>query len=267
MTAKLLLYLGTMLLIGGVAARQIVTPVHPRVRQLLLGLLLLSMGACWSVYGVLAQLEMLNITDTLDYLTRVQAGRAVLIMLIGACLLLAAHLSRFSRLTEIGAAGLALWGLAGIGHGATHGDWVRFLHTLHAGAMSVWLGGVLALFTFPGKASKEAARSSRVALACVLTLALTGSVMALNHAGRLLALPETDYGRTLLLKVAVFAVTLLTALVVRAALHRNQSARAALLVEVLLLVLVLILTSSLSQLPPPSHQLETSLQMEQKIHV
>lgn len=253
---KFLLYLGVMLLLGGVAARHLFRLGRPGVGLLLLGLGLLGVGAALGVYGVLTELDMLNPGDTLDYLTRVAAGRAALTLLLGGCLLLAAHLSQFSRLTEVGAAGLLLWGLAGVGHGAVHGEFVRFLHLLHAGAMSVWLAGVLTLLS-PGLPEREPLfrRFSPVALACVATLVLTGVPMALNHAGSLLTLPESGYGRLLLLKLAVFAGALLAALALRTMRAGRQNWRAALLLESLLLLLVLVLTAQLTQLPPPSHQI------------
>ncbi len=249
MSARLLLYLGALLLTGGAGVRHLVRPV--RLRWLGAGYGLLLLGVALNVGQTLAPLDALNVPDGLHYLLDISAGRAALWALLGATLLLASEVSRFSRLTTLGAAGLALWGLVGIGHGATHGEWLRLLHTLHAGAMSLWLAGVLALWRTPDEAA--ARRFSPWALGCLLVLGVTGTVMALNHAGNLLALPQSDYGRTLLLKVGLYLLTPLAALFVRRSLRGAGRVRLGLGLELLLLLGVLTLTASLTGLEPPGH--------------
>lgn len=250
--SKLLLYLGTVLLVGGVAAR-LLSVGQTRRRWLGLGLALLVLGSAAQVWSTLSELGLTAPTDILDYLMNVGAGRAVLTLLMGAFLLLALLLSDFSWLALLGAAGVSLWGLAGIGHGAAHGDWVRILHALHAGAMSVWLGGLLALLSLKTPSQSDAQRFTPLALGCVITLAASGVLMALSHAGNLAQLPQSDYGRTLLLKLGLFGLSLLAVWQVRRAFWRGRNVKTHLLAEVLTLLLVLGATGQLTQLPPPSH--------------
>lgn len=252
MLPALLLYLGAALLVGGLVMRHLTGA--PRLRWPALGLGFLVAGAAGKTYGVLRELDMLNFTDTLDFLTRVPAGQAVLILLMGGCLLLAVHLSRFSRLTELGAAGLTLWGLAGLGHGAMHGDFVRFLHVLHAGAMSVWLAGVGTLISVNSRPERSLLRFSRLAGWCVMVIAVTGGMMTLNHAGSPVDLPESVYGQRLMLKVSLFTCVLGLAFVARSAALRSNQLSRAIIAEFILLVGVLLLTSSLTGLAPPSHR-------------
>ncbi len=238
-----------MLLVGGAGVRQLLWPVC--LRWLGAGFLLLLTATALNLWQTLAGLDALNPSDLLHYLLDIPAGRAALWMLLGASLLMASEVSQFSRLTTLGAAGLTLWGLVGMGHGATHGDFVRLLHTLHAGAMSLWVMGVLSLLIRPD--ADAARRFSPWALGCLLTLGLTGAGMALNHAGDLLALPQSEYGRTLLLKVGLYLLTPLAALLVRARFARGGRVRLTLGIEVLLLLGILVVTANLTGLEPAGH--------------
>ena len=141
MIAKALLYLGAALLLGSAAVRQLLWPL--RLRWLGVGYTLLGLGAALSVGQTLAALGALTLPDLARYLLDIAAGRATLWLLLGATLLLASEVSRFSRLTSLGAAALAAWGLAGIGHGAVHGPFIRLLHALHAVCRQRPPGGVL----------------------------------------------------------------------------------------------------------------------------
>ncbi|MEO6060746.1 MAG: CopD family protein [Thermoflexales bacterium] len=87
---------------------------------------------------------------------------------------------------------------------------------LHFSAAAVWLGGVarLGLILTPaagrgpeliGGVGAAIKRYSPMAMACVLVLALTGLAQANLVIGDLDALLETGYGRTLLLKIVLFA--------------------------------------------------------------
>ncbi|WP_369699469.1 hypothetical protein [Deinococcus sp. YIM 77859] len=85
-------------------------------------------------------------------------------------------------------------------------------------------------------------------------LALTGAVLIPAHAGNVLTLPDSGYGRTLLLKLAGVALALLAAARVRRALTRPRLA-----LEALLLLAVLGLTAALGSMPPPVHTGHTLL--------
>ncbi len=249
----LLLSLGAALLVGGAAARHLLTPGHPRLRWLAAGLLLLVLGGGWGVGLTLTALGFTAPADVLDYLTATAPGRAVTLMWTGAFVLLAAEVAGLLGLAVLGASGVLLWGLAGIGHGATHGDPVRALHALHAGAMCLWLGGVFALWTRRGAGAALARRFTPYALGSVLTLAVSGVFMSAAHVGSVSVLLASPYGRTLLLKLGLVTLTLLAAATVRRAFARDHGIRRHLGAEVLMLTLVLGVTAALSVQPPPTH--------------
>lgn len=251
--AKLLLYAGVVLLIGGVFTRHFLTPTHPRRRVLGLGGLLVLAGVALTLQVTLAVVGFTAPADYLSYLTQTGTGRALTLLLIGTFLVLAAELGGWPPVLIILTAAVTLWGLAGVGHGATHGPTVRLLHVIHAGAMCLWVGGVLALFTLRGADHTHAARFTPIATACVLTLALTGTFATLEHAGTLWGVWNSAYGRVLLVKLGLIALTLLAALFARRALTRSAGVRPQLALEVTLLMTVLGLTAGLSQTAPPTH--------------
>lgn len=255
-TANGLLYVGLALLLGGAFTRRVLTPAHPGLWVLILGLGLIVSGAGLTLWSALAAVGLTSPSDLLASLTQLAAGRALLVMLIGALALLAAELSAWPARTLLVAAAVTLWGVAGAGHGGTHGPTVRLLHATHAGAMCVWLGGVLALATWRGAGPDDARRFTPIATTSVSTLAVTGVFATLEHAGRLWGVWESEYGRVLLVKLAVMTLTLLSALWSRQALARTRSVRQALGLEVALLVAVLGVTSVLSQTAPPTHDME-----------
>lgn len=88
---------------------------------------------------------------------------------------------------------------------------------LHIVTAVIWLGGLLPLawallMSWRGQLMLPidglVGRFSRVALASVGVLALSGSYTALEHVQRLELLPATTYGRALLVKIGLFAVLL-----------------------------------------------------------
>lgn len=251
--AKGLLYAGAVLLVGGIFTRRELTPAHPARRVLGVGGLLLALGVFLTLVGTLAVVGLTAPTDFLDYLTQTGAGRALTVVLIGGLLLLAAELGQWPRPLTAAAAALTLWGLAGVGHGASHGPTVRLLHVIHAGAMCLWVGGVLALLTLRGAGQAHAARFTPVATACVFTLALTGTFATLEHTGRLWGVWDSTYGVTLMIKLGLVAAALVAALVARRAFVRVRGIRPQLALELVLLVGVLAVTATLSETPPPTH--------------
>ncbi len=254
---RLLLYLGAALLVGGVAARRLLTPAHPGFAWLGAGLALLIVGGGLGMSATLADLGFTAPADILDYLTGTAAGRSVLVLWIGGLVLLAAELAALTWLAALGASGVLLWGLAGIGHGASHGQLVHVLHTLHAGAMCLWIGGVSALLARRGASAALARRFTPYALGSVLILGVSGVWMSVEHAGSLLQLPESGYGRSLLLKLALVVLALLAAVAVRSAFARGQGVRPRLAAEALTLLAVLGVTASLSGQAPPTHETGT----------
>ncbi|MGV9391924.1 copper resistance CopC/CopD family protein [Streptomyces olivaceus] len=89
--------------------------------------------------------------------------------------------------------------------------------TLHLLATAVWLGGLTALLLTLRSAGDAAtvARFSRVALASVTVLAVTGVYQSWRGLGSWQALTGTAYGRLLLAKVVLVAVLLAAAAVSR----------------------------------------------------
>ncbi|MEU0474583.1 copper resistance CopC/CopD family protein [Streptomyces olivaceus] len=89
--------------------------------------------------------------------------------------------------------------------------------TLHLLATAVWLGGLTALLLTLRSAGEAAtaARFSRVALASVTVLAVTGVYQSWRGLGSWQALTGTTYGRLLLAKVVLVAVLLAAAAVSR----------------------------------------------------
>ncbi|WP_019585688.1 CopD family protein [Deinococcus apachensis] len=251
--AGFLTALGTLLLVGGAFARRAFTPAHPRPGWLALGFALLVLGAALEVGWTLSDLGFLTFPDVLAYVTTTAPGRAALTAVMGGALLLAAELSGWPGWLSVLPAALFLWGVAGEGHGGSHGPGTRVLTVLHVGAMGVWLGGVLALLTVPGPTPALARRFTPVALTCVALLVGTGILLTVRHAGNLLALPESLYGRTLLVKLGVAALTLLAAVLVRRAFARGRAVRRHLALETLLLLGVLGVSAALGTTSPPTH--------------
>ncbi|MET9568867.1 copper resistance CopC/CopD family protein [Streptomyces virginiae] len=83
---------------------------------------------------------------------------------------------------------------------------------LHMLAVATWLGGLsallVALHQVPGIERRAVQRFSRVAFVSVVVLAVTGVYQAWRQTGSWSALTGTEYGRLLILKVALVAVLL-----------------------------------------------------------
>jgi copper transport protein len=93
------------------------------------------------------------------------------------------------------------------------------LDWLHLAAMVAWIGGLVPLAAAVSAARRDPAgalplrlliaRFTRLALACVLVLALTGLYSYELHVERLELLTATTYGRALLVKLGLFAALVL----------------------------------------------------------
>lgn len=261
--ASLLVFLGFALLFGGAALRHRLTGVTPPGGWGLWwsgGALLLLTGLGLEVGATLVTLGFTAPGDVLAYLTTTGAGRAALTTALGTVLLLAAQVGGWPRVWTLGVTGLAalvtVWGIAGQGHGAEHGSvLLRVAHALHTGVMGLWVGGVGLLLVGRYRDWATAGRAfTPVAVFSVVVLSLSGLYMGLEHAGPLGQWTATGYGRLLLVKVAVFAVTLLAATRVRRYLTRpGGPPRTTLGLELGLLLLVLGLTAVLVNNAPPGH--------------
>ncbi|MFJ9546291.1 copper resistance CopC/CopD family protein [Streptomyces erythrochromogenes] len=86
---------------------------------------------------------------------------------------------------------------------------------LHMMAVATWLGGLAALLValhkVPGIERSAVRQFSRVAFVSVVVLAVTGAYQAWRQTGSWSALTGTEYGRLLLLKIALVAVLLAVA--------------------------------------------------------
>lgn len=103
-----------------------------------------------------------------------------------------------------------LGGHTGTGAGAPLATTVDVLHLI---AMSAWVGGLILLTTrllrrsaSPDDLATAVPRFSRLALASVVVLGVTGSYQAWREAGSLEALRSTTYGSLVIAKVALFVV-------------------------------------------------------------
>lgn len=157
-----------------------------------------------------------------------------------------------------GAAGLVLITLAGTGHGGDGSP--RWLHqaadVVHLGAAGLWFGGLVVfaarLSERPGWAEVERfSRIATVAVAAVLAGGIGNSLFLVGGWGALLS---TAYGRTLLVKVALFGAALVPSLQSRRQIAARGDVRAlrrSVAFEQGLLLLVLAATAILGTLPPP----------------
>ena len=168
------------------------------------------------------------------------------------------------------------------GHASTqHPIWLLTISDiLHVSAMSVWVGGLVALVLLlpvatrliEGDASKTEVltafllRFSAVALIAVLIIGISGTVQAIVEVNSVSALVDTAFGRAVLIKIVLFLILvavaaknrrrLIPALVVRrqqkeAPGKAGLEIRRNLRIEVVLVTLVLAVTAALVSYPPP----------------
>nr|WP_202437584.1 copper resistance protein CopC [Streptomyces sp. SID5910] len=243
--ARYLAYLAAALLIGTAAFAVLCRPPDPAAlrRPLVTGWWTL-LAATVALLALRAPYEAgtgpataLDASALGDILT----GRPGMLLLTRLALLVPAALllTRASRRPVTTATGAALAvGLALTWAAAEHavaGPQVPLAVTssvLHLLATCVWLGGLVALLTtlrgVPD--APTVARFSRVALACVTVLAVTGVYQSWRGLGSWPALTGTTYGRLLLAKLAGVCLLLATAAVSRrwtgALLLTREAARA-----------------------------------------
>jgi copper resistance protein D len=164
-------------------------------------------------------------------------GRAWLARLILACLMAAVLAASFQRrdkrpLAEIFAVVLAggfVGTLAFAGHAVGARGFEGVVHPtadfVHLIAAAAWIGMLLPLSLLLAAAAQDEAsvgaayaatkRFSHVGLVSVGVLLVTGCINALYLAGSVPAITETDYGRLLLIKVALFLLMIAIAAINR----------------------------------------------------
>lgn len=241
--SRLVLYLGVMVLVGGVGFLLVVWPAGQtrlRARRLLWGGW--ALAALGSLVGALLQgasAQGRPLTAALDpeLLASVVDSRygAAAIARLAVLALLAVVLMRPQRMARAGGGPAAVLcvGLlvttSAVGHAAT-GDWSLLawpLDVLHMGAAAAWLGGLTFLGAFvlarPGRAAPGDAalgrlllRWSRYAATAVAVLVATGVYAGIREVGEPGALLGTAYGRLLLVKLGLVILMLGLAAIGRA---------------------------------------------------
>jgi copper transport protein len=119
------------------------------------------------------------------------------------------------------------------GHAGT-GDWTGLavaFDTIHVLAMSVWLGGLVALLVaalgggFSGGLRRALTTFSRIAFWCVVTLIVTGTFASWRQVGfAIRGYTDTSYGNILLVKLVIVAALVALAAASRSIVRKRRSA-------------------------------------------
>ncbi|MFF5296375.1 copper resistance CopC/CopD family protein [Paractinoplanes globisporus] len=185
-----------------------------------------SGSALWDVSGT----ELTQVLTSSYGLTLI-ARLAVLAILAGLLPpLLRGDASRARGILVLALAvgGLVTWPLTGHAAAAPLSPAIVASDVVHIAAMAVWLGGLITLSVFllrrthPRVLGVLLPAWSRWAALAVVWLVAGGVVQAVVQVGSVPALWRTDYGRLLLAKVAVLAVTLSVAFFARRMVNRRQ---------------------------------------------
>ncbi|GAA0509820.1 transport integral membrane protein [Paractinoplanes deccanensis] len=184
---------------------------------------------------------------------------AVLAGLLPAVLRGAAGRLRALGVIALALGGMTTWPLTGHASASPLAAVIVAADVVHIAAMSVWLGGLVTLTVFLLRRTDPRVLGvvlpvwSRWAALAVVWLVAGGVVQAVVQVGSVGALWQTGYGRLLLAKVAVLAVTLTFAGYARKLVHRSPGAagmRRTVGAEVLATVVVLGLSAVLVQVNP-----------------
>lgn len=266
--------------------------VHPETRLNAMAAVMLAIavvsGAAWlilesaAISGLpLAEVYSENVAWTVLAETRfghVCALRGLAALLLAFLLLptMRRDVSRRTGLVAIALAGVFLAALAWVGHAGAGTGWTADLHlaadTLHLLAAGAWIGGLvplaLALASVGGAGDPAGGRLalgmttrfSTLGLISVGTLLATGTVNTWFLAGSVASLTGTDYGRLLMIKLALFAVMITVATINRVVLTARLPGAGAIRqlqincgIEFALGLAVVIVASVLGTLPPPLH--------------
>jgi copper transport protein len=174
--------------------------------------------------------------------------------------------SRWWQVMAAIAAGGILVTHALLGHASSEGPLARVAVLVHLVGVAVWLGGLvfLTVVVLPRGGSEDVrvllVRFSSLAFTAVAAMVVAGAVMVTRVVPKLSALPQTGYGRMLLLKLGLVALLLVAAQQARTFTERKlvkDSARlrpllAAVGAELTLAVVILTATAVLVGRVPPS---------------
>jgi copper transport protein len=229
-----------------------------------------AVGAFLALVAILAEGAGRNVYDALALVTDVapdtRTGQLALlrVALTGAAAVAALIPAVWRRapaaVLALGSAALVVTTLAGHAWTAPN-RWVAVVSDLvHLGAVSVWIGGLVALFAvlpLLGRATRVrlATRFSALALGAVVLVAASGIVSGWQQVRTIDGLTSTSYGRLLLAKVAGFAVLVVLGWLNRARLvplveRTVGPLRRSLRLELAVAAVVLALTAALIHQPP-----------------
>ncbi|HWB37274.1 MAG TPA: CopD family protein, partial [Rugosimonospora sp.] len=260
-----------------------------RAQRLLWWALLGSMVATLLTFGLTAAgLRGVSALDALDppvmrvllgtRFSRVMAARALFLTLGFVVLTMLtlgrerAARSRWWQALAALAGGGVLVTHALLGHASNEGLAARLAVFVHLAGVAVWLGGLifLAVVVFPRRRSEEVRtllpRFSALAFTAVSAMVLAGAVMVLRVAPRITELPQTGYGRMLIVKLVFVGLLLAAAQQARTFTERRLVKDATHLrplltavgVELVLAVVILSSTSVLAGRVPPSTRTPTN---------
>jgi copper transport protein len=289
---RFLSYAGIGVLLGALFLAVVLVPEllgERRIGMLLIGAAITALVGTMSMFAGQAHVMSGSYTSWGD-VVRIQSGtwwlgRLVAIGVVALFIPARTFLGSKVGRVEVAVAALVLLGVVAAGGHAVSGDHVvvGFVATVvHLAAMSIWLGGLVLLVAgvprewFWWTASKF----SPWALGAVVALVVTGTVNAWRQVGSISALPDSNYGRWLIVKVVLVALVVAVAVfsrrlarsddvdsaetdldesmpidadtvAERPAQEAPRALRRAVAVEVVGMALILIATTGLVSSPPP----------------
>lgn len=204
--------------------------------------------------------------EILGILWQTPVGTALLMRVIGLSLLLFGLFVSWGRIISIFGSLVALASFIQIGHVTeSNGYLLQVLLLVHLVGIALWLGILLPLYRLSANpahlevTADIAHRFGQIATLFVPILLIAGGWLALKLAGSIEVLLTTEYGRTLLLKIALVAVLLALATANKlrfvpalrrgdqtALSHLNLSVRIEGLFVLLILITTAVLTSVLT---------------------
>ena len=272
---KAAVLLGAVLLVGsGIARRWIATSPARRERTLVLvgalaGATLLVLGSVGEVTAVVTRVlrGRFDLELSIDYLGATRHGQAVVARSVAAVplALWAASPLRHARVDRVGFAAVSVALLAAISlvsHSGTMGVLGFAADLAHLVATVTWAGALLGLALMPvwspGLPLRALLRDvSRLGLAAVGVLAVSGTYMSTLHLYGVEAVAATPYGRALTVKLALVVVVLTLAAANRwlfvpllERFDHSGPLRRSVRVETLFLALVLVATAVVATREP-----------------